>query len=318
MRMRVCLMIEGQQGVSWDQWLDLARTTEESGLEGLFRSDHYFSIGTDGRELGSHDAWTTLAGIAAHTESIRLGTMVSPATFRHPSVLAKSATAVDHISGGRVELGIGAGWYKEEHRAYGFAFPPLGERMEIFEEQIEIVHRQWSEDSFDFDGTHYRLEGCGGLPKPVQRPRPPIIVGGAAGPRSVRAAVRFGDEYNTTFAEPEACRERREVILRACEAEGRDPESFVFSVMTTCIVGSGSDDLRARAARFVERGGGGDVDAFLRDHDAGWIVGDVEQAAEQLRALEEVGVERVMLQHLVHDDIEMVEILGRELAPAVA
>jgi F420-dependent oxidoreductase-like protein len=316
--MRVCLMIEGQQGVSWEQWLDLAATTEGAGLEGLFRSDHYLSIGTDGRELGSHDAWTTLAGLAARTTHIRLGTMVSPATFRHPSVLAKSATAVDHISGGRVELGIGAGWYEEEHRVYGFPFPPMRERMEIFEEQIAIVHGQWSEGDLDFSGRHYRLERCAGLPKPVQRPRPPIIVGGAAGPRTVEAAVRFADEYNTTFANAEACRERRARIDAACERAGRDPASMVFSVMTTCLVGSDRGDLRARVERFLERGGGGDVDAFLRDHDDGWIVGTVEEAAEHLQGLAAAGVERVMLQHLVHEDLEMVEILGRELAPAVA
>ena len=310
-------MIEGQEGVSWDDWLAIAAACEEHGVGTLYRSDHYVSTMGAG-DSGSLDAWTQLAALAARTTRLRLGTLVSPATFRHPSVLAKAATAVDHISAGRVELGIGAGWYEDEHRAYGFAFPPLRERMELFEEQIEIVHRHWSEGSFDFDGKHYQLRGCGGLPKPVQRPRPPIIVGGSAGRRSVAAAVRFADEYNTIFAEADVCRQRRDVLDRACEAAGRDPATLTFSLMTTCLIGSDRANLVERARRFLQRGRGGDAEEFLREPPEGWIVGTVEQAAGQLLALAEAGVERAMMQHLVHEDLEMVEILGRELAPAVA
>src|SRR5919106_4186917 len=163
--MRVCLMIEGQEDVTWDQWLALAAAWEEHGLEGLFRSDHYESV-MGMRERGSLDAWTTLAALAARTSRIRLGTLVSPVTFRHPSVLAKSVVTVDHVSGGRVELGMGAGWMEKEHSGYGFPFPDTPTRMEMLAEQAEIVVRQWTEDEFSFEGRHYRLEGCTAEPKP--------------------------------------------------------------------------------------------------------------------------------------------------------
>jgi alkanesulfonate monooxygenase SsuD/methylene tetrahydromethanopterin reductase-like flavin-dependent oxidoreductase (luciferase family) len=178
--MRVCLMIEGQEDVTWDQWLALAGACEEHGLEGLFRSDHYESV-MGMRERGSLDAWTTLAALAARTSRIRLGTLVSPATFRHPSVLAKSVVTVDHVSGGRVELGLGAGWHEGEHRSYGFVFPPTPVRMERLAEQLEIVTRSWTEDAFSFSGRHYQVQDLRALPKPVQRP-PTLLVGGAAGP----------------------------------------------------------------------------------------------------------------------------------------
>src|SRR5262249_41371317 len=163
--------------------------------------------------------WATLAGLAAVTERIRLGTMVSPATFRRPSILARMVVTVDHISRGRVELGIGAGWNQAEHDAYGFPFLDLGERMEMLEEQLEIVNRQWAEEAFSFDGRHYRLQRSRAEPKPVQRPRPPIVMGGAAGPRVARLAARWADEYNTTFASPDECRERHARIVEACERE---------------------------------------------------------------------------------------------------
>ena len=189
--MRICLMIEGQEGVTWDDWVALAGACEQSGLEGLFRSDHYASVfGVEGR--GSLDAWATLTALAAYTERIRLGTMVSPATFRHPSELAKVACTADHVSGGRIELGLGSGWSETEHRAYGFPFYDMKTRLEIFAEQLEIIHRQWTEDSFSFSGAHYTLENCSALPRPVQRPRPPLIVGGraTAGHRRAGRALR--------------------------------------------------------------------------------------------------------------------------------
>src|SRR5437763_15147585 len=172
--MRLCLMIEGQEDVTWADWVALADACESSGVEALFRSDHYLSGGGKiGR--GSHDAWTTLAAIAARTARIRLGTMVSPATFRHPSLLANAATTVDHVSGGRAELGLGAGWYELEHRSFGFPFPPLAERMQLLEQQLEIVTGLWTQDEYSFSGRHYTLEACQALPPPLQRPHPPAI-----------------------------------------------------------------------------------------------------------------------------------------------
>jgi F420-dependent oxidoreductase-like protein len=291
-------MIEGQEGVSWDEWIALARACEESGLEGLFRSDHYLGIGDGGR--GSLDAWATLAALAAVTDRVRLGTMVSPATFRHPSVLAKSAATADHVSGGRVELGLGAGWFEAEHRAYGFRFADTAERVARFAEQLEIVHRQWTEDVFDFEGRYYRLERCRARPKPVQTPRPPLIVGGSGGRGTIEPAVRFADEYNTFFASAEACRQRRRKLDEACERAGRDPSSIRFSLMTTCVVAADEPELRRRLEAPPV------------------VVGTVDRVVERLRELEDAGVERVMLQHLAHDDVEMVRLLGAEVAPAVS
>src|SRR6266498_967719 len=177
--MRICLMVEGQEGVTWEQWLALADACEAHGLEGLFRSDHYLSV-MGRRERGSLDAWATLAGLAARTGTVRLGTLVSPATFRHPSVLAKTVVTVDHISGGRVEVGLGAGWLDQEHAAYGFDMPPAKERMARLAEQLEIVNGEWANGPFDFQGSYYRVKDLDALPKPVQRPRPNLIVGGDA------------------------------------------------------------------------------------------------------------------------------------------
>src|SRR5918994_5914193 len=179
--MRVCLMIEGQESVTWEQWRALAKACEEGPIEALFRSDHYLSVmGAEGR--GSLDAWTTLGALAAVSTTLRLGALVSPVTFRHPSVLAKGVVTADHISGGgRIELGMGAGWLEAEHAAYGFRFPERGDRFAMLEEQVEIVSRSWSEEPFDFEGTHYRAKGLEALPKPLTKPN--LIIGGGATPR---------------------------------------------------------------------------------------------------------------------------------------
>jgi F420-dependent oxidoreductase-like protein len=315
---RLCVMIEGQEDVSWEQWLALAGACETYGLEGLFRSDHYLSV-MGRRERGSLDAWATLAGLAARTSRIRLGTLVSPATFRHPSVLAKMAVTVDHISGGRVEVGLGAGWHQEEHTAYGFDLPPRGERMARLAEQLEIVNREWSDESFDFDGSYFQVRSLDALPKPVQRPRPNLILGGTAGPRAAALAARWADEYNTTFATLEDCRERRERLSAACEAIGRDPSTLRFSMMTACVVGRDRTELVERVGRLLERTGqGGSPEATLADPPGHWIAGTVEQVAERLEAYQDAGVERVMLQHLVHEDLDMVALIGDALVPAFA
>ncbi len=287
-------MIEGQEGVSWEQWLALARAVEDAGLQGLFRSDHYLSI-LRGGDAGSLDAWTLLAALAARTERIRLGTLVSPVTFRHPAVLAKAAVTADHISGGRVELGIGGGWMEAEHTVYGFRFGTTRERMDELDRQIAEIVRQWT-DAHDV------------WPKALQEPRPHLIVGGAAKPRTVRAAVRFADEYNTTFASPEECRERRGRVDAAAREAGRDP--LGFSLMTTCVVGRDARELDERLERLR------DVTGRDPDRDR-TIVGTVQEVVERLRAYEEAGVERVMLQHLVHEDVEMVAALG-DVAAACA
>ena len=291
--MQICLMIEGQEGVTWEQWLDLALAAEAADLDGLFRSDHYRSI-VRGEPAGSLDAWATLAALAARTERIRLGTMVSPVTFRHASVLAKNAVTVDHISGGRVELGIGAGWYEAEHESYGFPFGTQRARVDELDRQLAEIVRQWTlaEDI---------------MPRPVQSPRPPIIVGGKAKPRTVAAAIRHADEYNTTFPSVEEARERALVVRDAARAAGRPP--LRFSMMTGCVVGRDAADVRDRLAAWRK---------VTRSDDEPPICGTVDEVASRLRDYEAVGVERAMLQHLVHEDVEMVGVLGEVVARLAA
>ncbi|MGH2723658.1 MAG: TIGR03560 family F420-dependent LLM class oxidoreductase [Actinomycetota bacterium] len=316
--MRVCLMVEGQEDVTWEQWVALARAAEEHGLEGLFRSDHYVSVfGEPNR--GSLDAWTTVAALGAVTERIRLGVLVSPVTFRHPSLLAKAVVTPDHVSNGRVELGMGAGWHDLEHRSYGFEFPEGAVRLEMLEEQLELVHRQWSDEVVDFEGRHYRVRGLRALPKPAQDPHPNLIVGGRAGPTSVRLAARWADEYKTILASPGECRRRRGKVARAWERERRDPDTLVFSLMTGCVVGTGRDEVLRRAGRVIEHTGeGGEPEDFVRDRREDWVVGTTAEVVDGLRELQDAGVDRVMLQHLVPDDLDMVALLGREVVPAVA
>jgi F420-dependent oxidoreductase-like protein len=313
--MRVCLMIEGQEDVTWEQWLALAGACEEHGLEGLFRSDHYESV-MGMRERGSLDAWATLAALAARTSRIRLGTLVSPATFRHPSVLAKMVATVDHVSGGRAELGLGAGWHEGEHRAYGFEFPPTPTRMERLAEQLEIVTRSWTEDAVEFQGRHYQVQDLRALPKPVQRPRPTLLVGGGAGPKSLALAARFADEYNTVGVSLEELPERHGRLLDAWREAGRDPEEARLSLMTTCVVGRDRAEVSERVGRVLAAIGSHDSVAEVVEARPNWLLGTVDEVAERLRGLEAAGVGRVMLQHLDHADTEMVAVLG-ELAASM-
>jgi F420-dependent oxidoreductase-like protein len=306
---RINLMIEGQEDVTWDQWLDLARAAETAGLEGLFRSDHYQSVAGKA-DRGSLDAWATLNALAAVTDRLRLGTMVSPSSFRHPSVLAKNAVTADHVSGGRIELGMGAGWSEVEHTSYGFPFHDLATRYDVFEEQVEIVVRQMTEDTFDFHGQHYQLTDCQALPKPVQSPKVPLILGGMAGPRAARLAARFADEYNTVFPTVDAVRERRHAIEVACAEAGREP--LTFSMMTGCLLGADEAEVRERAGRLKGLSGReGDLDAWLDGLRGEWIVGTVEQAAARLEDYARAGLDRVMLQHQLHDDVEMIALMGQ-------
>jgi F420-dependent oxidoreductase-like protein len=309
-------MIEGQEGVTWEAWKALAAACEEHGYEGLFRSDHYLSVMGRG-DRGSLDAWATLAALAAVTTRLRLGTLVSPATFRHPSVLAKSAATVDHVSGGRAELGIGAGWLEAEHRAYGFPFVPMRTRMDVMAEQLEIVVRSFDDDPFSFNGEHYEIENLDARPKPLQPPRPPIVVGGRGGRRSLALAARWADEYNTFSASVDEIRQRREAFAEAWAAAGRDHDALRFSAMVTVVVGADQAELRDRIGSLADWQGRGSAEV-LDGLRATGVVGTVDEAAERLRELEAAGAQRVMLQHLVHEDIEAVELIGRELIPQVA
>ena len=297
--MRVALMIEGQEGVTWEQWCALADACVEHGIETLFRSDHYISQGDEDANV-AHDAWTTIAALAARTPTLRFGTLVSPVTFRAPALLANAAATADQVSGGRIELGVGMGWMEREHRAFGFPFPETRVRAEMFAEQIEIVHRLWTDERVDFSGRHYVLEDAPTVTKPVQKPHPPIIVGGHGKRGTVQPALRFADEYNAPFVTPE----------EAATIRARVP-SLRFSIMTGCIIGATHDDAIERARElYGRRPRDVGFEEWLSGYAERSLVGSVEEVAARLHEYEAAGCERVMLQHLQHTDLEPVRLIA--------
>ena len=309
-------MLEGQEGVTWSQWLGMAQAAERLGFEAIFTSDHYLSVRGD-RDRGSSDAWTMLAALAARTSTIRLGTLVSPVTFREPAVLAKAATTVDQISGGRVELGMGAGWWEEEHRTHGFAFPPVHERFDRLEEQLAIVRGLLSQERFSFRGRHHVLDEAPFWPKPVQRPRMPIVLGGTTvGPRMQRLVATYADEFNTVGGTPEEVRGRIARARSGLQREGREQTSLTTSFMTWCFVGRTQDEWRDRVERARrDDPRAGPFDAYLADLEVDCILGTPDRAAARLQEYADAGVERVMLNHELFDDTEMLEILAGEVFP---
>jgi F420-dependent oxidoreductase-like protein len=310
---RFAVMIEGQEDVTWEDWVAIAQACERLGFEALFRSDHYASVEAVGGR-GSLDAWGTLCALAAITSRVRLGTLVSPATFRHPSVLARNAVTADHISRGRVELGIGTGWNEAEHRAHGFPFPPLRTRMDRLAEQIEIIHGSWAQGPFDFAGEHWTVAGLDAQPKPVQDPLP-LLMGGAAAQRGAALAARWAAEYNVVHLSPDEAAAAGARLDAACEQAGREPATLAHSLMHGFLIGADEGDLRARAWRLGEwQGRVVDLD----DLRARWIAGTPDEVVERLRRYEEAGVERVMLQHVLHRDLEALELIAAEVVPAFA
>jgi alkanesulfonate monooxygenase SsuD/methylene tetrahydromethanopterin reductase-like flavin-dependent oxidoreductase (luciferase family) len=314
--MDLALMIEGQEGVTWEQWIALANACEAHGIPTLFRSDHYMNLSGHAPERGSLDAWGTICALAAVTKSVRLGTMVSPATFRHPSELARIVATADLISGGRVELGLGAGWHEREHEAHGFEFYASNkERMDVMEEQLQVVLGAWATGPYDFDGRHYRLVQLDARPKPAQTPHPPLLMGGIAGPRGARLAALYAEEYNTVYPTLDELKERRANLDEAVAKVGRT-RPLPLSVMTATIIGRDQAELDRRVAAVAEAQGS-TAEALLAELNPAWIVGTVDQALEQFRALADAGVSRVMCQHLNHVDLDFVGLLG-ELASKLA
>jgi F420-dependent oxidoreductase-like protein len=312
-------MIEGQQGVTWSDWCKLADRAEALGFEGLFRSDHYFSArGVSG--VGATDAWTVLAALAERTSSLRLGTLVSPVTFRPPAVLARSALTVDLISGGRVEIGMGAGWWEEEHTRFGLPFHDVETRWQLLEEQVPIVHGLLTEDAFSFEGTHYRLDGADQLPKSVQRPRPPLILGGTTVGSRMQALVgRYADEFNTVGGTPDEIAARFERARAGVRAAGRDSASLVTSLMTWLFVAptEGAYVEKLRRAHALDPSAGS-FDAYRADIEHDCIVGTPAQAIERLRAYAHAGVQRIFLNHELYDDLEMLDLVATDVLPTVA
>jgi F420-dependent oxidoreductase-like protein len=303
------IFTEPQQGATYDDLLAVAQATERLGFDGFFRSDHYLVMGgRDGRP-GPTDAWITLAGLSRETSRIRLGTLVTASTFRLPGGLAISVAQVDHMSGGRVELGIGAGWYEAEHAAYAIPFPPVGERFDRMEEQLAIITGLWSTEEgskFSFAGRHYSVTDSPGLPKPAQRPGPPIIIGGGGRRRTPRLAATYASEYNAAFRPLDVFVEQCGRVRNACEEIGRDPASLVYSAALVVCCGADEREFTRRATAI------GREPAELRENGA---CGLVDEVVATLMRWREAGADRIYLQVLDLADLEHLELLAAEVAP---
>jgi F420-dependent oxidoreductase-like protein len=305
------IFTEPQQGASYDQLLTVARLTEELGFDAFFRSDHYINFGEGSGLPGPTDAWLTLAALGRETSRIRLGTLVTPVTFRYPGPLAIEVAQADAMSGGRVELGLGAGWNDAEHHAYSIPFPPNSERFEMLAEQLAIVTGLWTTpvaERFSYEGKHYRVVDSPGLPKPAQQPRPPIIMGGWGTKTTPRLAARYADEFNMPFAPASYFREGCDHVRAACEAIERDPASMRYTVAVVVCVGADDAEFARRAAAI-----GHDPDQ-LRANSA---AGTPEHAVEQLHRFAKAGAETAYLQVLDLDDLDHLRLIAAEVAPHV-
>ncbi|MDP8905775.1 MAG: TIGR03560 family F420-dependent LLM class oxidoreductase [Chloroflexota bacterium] len=308
-------MTEPQQGLSYDEILAIAGTAEESGFEAYFRSDHYASFpGESGQP--TTDAWATLAGLARETSRIRLGTLVSPVTFRLPGNFAKLVTTVAEMSGGRIEVGLGAGWNELEHRQLGLPFPDTGTRFEMLEEQLAILHGLWTEaDGWSYDGRHWQVRDALFRPKPpapAGRRHPNLIVGGNGGPRMAALVARYADEFNLTSGAVDKLGPAYARVREACQAVGRDPRDVTYSMMTGVLVGRDEDEVRRRVRELLGVLGQGDMDAdeWLRQRRGRWVMGTPDEARQRVAEFAATGVQRIMLQDFLPRDLEMVRLLG--------
>jgi F420-dependent oxidoreductase-like protein len=305
--MELRVFTEPQQGATYDDLLRVAQEAERLGFGAFFRSDHYLAMGGDGQP-GPSDAWVTLAGLARETSTIRLGTLMTSATFRHPGPLAITVAGVDQMSGGRVELGLGAGWYDAEHAAYGIPFPSTGERFDVLEEQLAVITGLWgSTGDFSHDGAHYRVVDSPGLPKPAQA-RPPILIGGKGARRTPALAARYADEFNLPFVPFEEGLAQNDRVRRACEAVGRDPGSLRFSSALVLCVGADEAEFQRRAAAI-----GHDPGILRRDH----LGGTVGELVDKIGRYAESGQTRLYLQTLDLQDLDHLRLVASEVVPQV-
>ena len=301
------VFVEPQQGASYDDQLAVAKAAEALGFSAFFRSDHYLAMKVEGLP-GPSDSWITLAGLARDTSKIRLGTLVTSATFRYPGPLAISVAEVDAMSGGRVEFGIGAGWYEAEHRAYAIPFPGLGERFTRLEEQLEIITGLWTAPgTFDYAGTHYTVEDSPALPKPVQRPHPPIIIGGGGAKRTPALAARFAAEFNVAFVGLDFLRKQFGRVRAAAEHIGRSPDDITYSAAFVVCAGRNDAEI-ARRANSIAR----EVDE-LRDNTP--LIGTPGEIVDRLAPFADAGVQRVYLQVLDLADLDHLELFASEVIP---
>ena len=313
--MELRIFTEPQQGATYDQLLAVARTAERLGFAAFFRSDHILRMGADTPAapvaLGPTETWSTLAGIARETSTIRLGTLVTAATFRHPSMLALQVATVDQMSGGRVELGLGTGWYANEHTAYGLAFPPLGERFEILGEQLAIIDGMWRTpvgETFSFAGKHYTLTDSPAMPKTVQSPRPPIVIGGGGPKKTPALAARYAQDFNVAFRPVAATAEQFDRVRAAVAGEGRPADSMVYSVGQVVVVGEDEAQFADRAARVARR---------PEDLRVQGVAGTIDEALTRIGEFAAIGATRMYLQFLDLPDLEHLELIGEQILPFV-
>lgn len=327
--MRFALMIEAQQGLTYEDQLAIARRAEAGGYETLFRSDHYASFPGSPEQVTT-DAWAVLAGLARETSTIGLGALVSPVTFRHPGNFAKLVTTVDHMSGGRIEVGVGAGWNADDHLPLGLPFPSIDERADLLEDQLELLHGLWAEpDGWSYDGHQVRVRDAGLRPRAVDVPgrprgrdgrtadgrsRPRILVGGQGTPRGFRIATRWADEFNITSSSAKVVKKKMAELDGACRAAGRDPATLARSAMVGVLVGADDAEVARRTAAIrLELGlAPGDDANWLTERRGRWIVGTPDEARATICAYAEAGIERIMLQDMLPRDGEMIDLMARE------
>ncbi|GAB2680766.1 LLM class F420-dependent oxidoreductase [Saccharopolyspora gloriosae] len=307
------IFTEPQQGATYDDLLRVAKATEAAGYDAFFRSDHYLKMGSVSGEPGPTDAWVTLGGLARETSRVRLGTLMTAGTFRYPGPLAIAAAQVDQMSGGRLEFGLGSGWYEEEHAAYGIPFPALKERFDRYAEQLEIITGLWDTpagETFSFDGRYYRLTDAPALPKPAQRPRPPVLIGGGGKKRTPELAARFADEFNLPFTDLDTATAQYERVAAACAAIGRDAGEIVRSAALVLCVGKDDAELARRAAAI-----GRDVDELR----ANGLAGTPAEAVDKIGTWRErTGITRLYLQVLDLADLDHVDLVAAEVAPQLS
>ena len=328
--MRSALMLEPQQGMSYEDQLAAARLAEAGGFDAFFRSDHFASFPGEAGQPTT-DAWSVLAGLARETVRITLGALVSPVTFRHPGVFAKVVSTVDEMSGGRVEVGCGAGWNDDEHRQLGLAFPPIDERADLLEDQLAILHGLWGEpDGWSYDGlTGVRIDRALFRPRPMAAPgrpmtpvggvRPRIIVGSSGTGRSYRLAARYADEFNLSSASPARAEEVGDKLADACRAIDRDPSTLARSAMAGVLIGRTADEVKAREVALLTAFGADAEtgEAWLEERRSRWVYGTPDEARAQVRRFAEAGIERIMFQDFLPWDLDMIDLIGKELVGSV-
>ncbi len=323
--MRFALMIEAQQGLSYEDQLAIALRAEAAGFETLFRSDHYASFPGDSGQITT-DAWVVIAGLARETTKIGLGTLVSPVTVRHPGNFAKLITTVDHMSGGRIEVGVGAGWNESDHLPVGLAFPDIAERADLLEDQLALLRGLWEEPTgWAFDGHQIVVRDGAVIPGPVQvdgrpvgkngRTRPRIITGGEGSPRGFRLAARYSDEFNLSSSTPDVAREKQAQLDEACVAAGRDPGSLTRSAMVGALMGRNQAEMDRRVAALLAGFGqaGTQGQAWLNARRNRWVTGTPDEARAMVTRYADAGIERMMLQDFVPRDLDMIDFMAEEL-----